>query len=583
MQESRFQPDQIFSYFRLEWIWLLGVTVTGILYNVGMGAGPFFEGLLAQRLYDILEGNRQPADMLGLALLYVVIIFVVQASRAGKRYTVRVFANQVSRLMRQTLYHGLVHRPVTAAGQENLGSYMTKAIGDVDACAEGMRKFTTEIFDTGVVMVVYVTMLLYFDWRLTLLACLFTPIAYILADRLKKQVVLANGHYKECEAQLNEQTMDRISRALTYRMFGQEQKRDQAYEEQLMAYEKASSRANIFESSMGPLYDAVSMIGTVLIFYFGSRNVRGLGWTQWDIASFTTFLACFIKLAVKTSHAAKLFNAVQKAQVSWQRIKPLLTYAAAVPDKEEMGIVPQVSLTLQNLSCHYPSLTKGLEGLSLRAVPGEIVGITGKVASGKSLFGKVFLDEVPWQGSFQLNGQDFSQLTVNQRRARISYMGHNPELITGSIAENIALGDSVDLEKWLQAVCLDKEVAALPQAAATPVGTGGAHLSGGQKARVALARTLAHSKGLLILDDPFAGVDADMEQAILQHIRQLLPERTILLISHRLVHFPEFDHVLFLQSGKGIFATHEELLKQEPEYRTLFASQQKGVDLDAEP
>lgn len=581
MEQWQFRPDQILSYFRLEWTWLVGVTVTGILYNVGMGAGPYFEGRLAQRLYEILEGSRQATEMLGLAMVYVFVIFVVQTSRAGKRYTVRVFANQVSRLMRHTLYHGMVYRHIEAGEQEKLGSYMTKAIGDVDACAEGMRKFTTELFDTGVVMAVYIAMLLYFDWRLTILACLFTPVAYMLADRLKKQVVRANGSYKECEAQLNEKTMDRISRALTYRIFGREQNRDKAYEEQLEEYEKASSQANIFEGSMGPLYDAISMAGTVLIFYFGSRNVQGTGWTQWDIASFTTFLACFIKLAVKTSHAAKLFNAVQKAQVSWQRIKPLLTYAAGVENRKELAPINQVALHVQHLSCRYKGQVKGLEDLSFTAEPGEIIGITGKVACGKSLLGKVFLDEVCWEGVVRLNNRKLEDLSEAECRSMISYMGHNPELITGSIRENITLGDSVEVDKWLKAVCLDREVAALPEGSDTSVGTGGAQLSGGQKARVALARTLSHSKGLVILDDPFAGLDADMEQIILQQIRSLLPDRTILLISHQLVHFPEFDHVLFLKDDKGIFSTHQELLAQEPEYRALYESQQKEVDLDA--
>jgi len=581
MQQPQFQPDHIFSYFRLEWPWILGVTITGILYNVGMGADPFFEGLLAQRLYEIMEGRRPAEDMAGLALFYVAVIFGVQASRAGKRYTVRVFANQVSRLMRHTLYHAMVHQSVRDVAQSNTGSYMTKAIGDVDACAEGMKKFTMEIFDTGVVMVVYAAMLLYYDWRLALLACLFTPIAYVLANRLKKQVVQANSAYKECEAQLNEKTMDRITRALTYRIFGREQDRDAAYERQLTAYENVSSKANIFEGSMGPLYDAVSMIGAVLIFYFGSRNVQGTGWTRWNIAGFTTFLACFIKLAVKTSHAAKLFNAVQKAQVSWQRIKPLLTYGAFVPARESLTPVSRISLEVTGLSCHYPGQEKGLGGISFRAAPGEIIGITGKVACGKSLLGKVFLDEVPWEGTVQLNGRNLRELTEAERRSMISYLGHNPELVTGSIRENIALGDPVNVETWLKAVCIDQEAAALPQGPDTPVGTGGARLSGGQKARVALARTLSHGKGLLVLDDPFAGVDEDMEQAILQHMRQLLPESTILLISHRLAHFPQFDGILFLKDGRGIFATHEALMDQETEYRSLFESQQKGVDLDA--
>lgn len=118
---------------------------------------------------------------------------------------------------------------------------MTKAMGDVDACTEGMRKFTTEVFDTGVVMVVYLSLLLAYDWRLTLLACLFTPAAYWIANRLKKQVARANGVYKATEARLNTLTLDRVSHALTYRIYGQESRRDAVYENQLTAYEKASA------------------------------------------------------------------------------------------------------------------------------------------------------------------------------------------------------------------------------------------------------------------------------------------------------------------------------------------------------
>lgn len=75
---------------------------------------------------------------------------------------------------------------------------------------------------------------------------------------------------------------------------------------------------------MTPLYRIISMTGIIFILYFGSKNVLGTGWKSWDIAAFTTFLACFIKLSDKSSKAAKLFNAVHKAQVSWKRIKSLM-------------------------------------------------------------------------------------------------------------------------------------------------------------------------------------------------------------------------------------------------------------------
>ena len=574
------RPDQVRSYFRLEAPVLAVVTITGILYNIGMGAGPYFEGQLAQCLYDIYQGQALVSAMAQLAVLYVLVILLVQVARAGKRYSTRFFGNEVSRTLRHTLYHSLVHLDARALGEENMGSLMTKAMGDVDACAEGMRKFTTEVFDTGVVMVVYLVLLMAYDWKLTLLACSFTPLAYWIANRLKKQVAEANGIYKATEARLNTLTLDRVSHALTYRIYGEETRRDSTYEKQLTAYEKASARANLFEGSMQPLYDAIAMTGTVVIFILGARNVQGTGWADWNIASFTTFLACFTKLAVKTSHGAKLFNAVQKAQVSWKRIQPLLQQAVKGETAAPEGPVVPVTVEARDLACHYEGQEQGLTGLTFTARPGDIIGVTGPVACGKSLLGRVFLEEVPWEGSLTLNGQDFRTLTPGQRHSFISYLGHDPELLSTSIRENIALGDDVDVDHMLALTHLDREVAAMPEGADTLVGSGGAQLSGGQQARIALARTLAHARSVLVLDDPFAAVDRQGETKILEAMARAFPDRVIFLISHRLTHFPEFAGVLYLDGGTGHFGTHEELMTREPGYAKLYNLQQEGVDLD---
>ena len=159
--------SRIGYYFRKETGLLLVVTVTGILYNIGMVAGPWFEGQLVQYLCDILGGRRAPAAMLRLAICYVLTILFVQFMRYIKRLYVRKFANNISKRMKMTLYRNLLYGK--QAEHEGAGAMMTKLIADADACVEGMRKFTTEVFDTGVVMVAYLAMLLSYDWRLTLL------------------------------------------------------------------------------------------------------------------------------------------------------------------------------------------------------------------------------------------------------------------------------------------------------------------------------------------------------------------------------------------------------------------------------
>lgn len=574
-------PNRILSYVKLEWKNLLIISVTGIIYNVGMTAGPYYEGLLAQKLLDIFNGSSTAASMFSLAITYIIVIIGVQLSRALKRFFVRRFANDTSRNMRHMLYNSLVNMTPEELQNEGLGSVMTKAVSDVDACVEGIRKFITEIFDTGVVMIAYLAMLIGYDWKLALLSCAFTPLAYLIANFLKGLIARASAAYKESASRLNSATMDRVTNAITYRVNGVEKNRDQAYETHLSDYEQKAVSANIWEASMQPIYNVIAMAGTVLILYFGARNVMGTGWTSWNIAAFTTFLSCFTKLSTKSSHAAKLFNAVQKAQVSWARIQPLLKEYQSTDQNSSLDLDTPSDLSMDDVNVTWPNGTEVLEHVSFHAKPGEIIGITGPVACGKSALGKLLIDETHYSGSVKIGGHEFNFLNPYEKSRLVSYMGHEPQLMSDSIRENVCLGESIDPLPYLDEVRLKEEVLDMPQGVDTPAGSAGVQLSGGQQARTALARTLAHAGDVLVLDDPFSAVDPKTEDIIMNHLEEIRNDHIILLISHRLRHFPEFNQVLFLEDGKVTVSYHEQLMKNSPDYQDLYHRQTEGGDLDA--
>ncbi|NCB32518.1 MAG: ABC transporter ATP-binding protein [Erysipelotrichia bacterium] len=574
-------PNQILSYVKLEWKNLLIITISGIIYNVGMTAGPFFEGQLAQRLFDIFNGSKTVADMVSLAAVYLLVILAVQLCRAVKRFFVRRFANDTSRNMRHMLYNSLVNMTPEELQNEGLGSVMTKAVSDVDACVEGIRKFITEVFDTGVVMIAYLALLFGYDWKLALLACITTPIAYLIASLLKKTIAHASSSYKESAGKLNSATMDRVSNAITYRLGGVEKNRDEVYEGNLSDYEKKAVSANIWESSMAPIYNVIVMVGTVFILYFGSRNVLGIGWSSWNIAAFTAFLSCFTKLAVKSSHAAKLFNSVQKAQVSWGRIMPLLKEYQDSDTASKINLDELGNLEFKDVTVKWPNGTEVLNHVSFTAHPGDVIGITGPIACGKSALGKLLIGETNYEGSIRICGHELNTLNGYEKSRLISYLGHEPQLMSDSIRENICLGEHIDPIPYLSQVCLSDEIAEMPQGADTPAGASGVQLSGGQQARTALARTLAHAGKLLVLDDPFSAVDSHTEDQIMEHIREISQDHIILLISHRLRHFPNFPTVLFLDDEAVQVSTHEQLMKTNPDYQDLYSRQTEGGDLDA--
>ena len=530
------QPGRLLTYFKAETWPLAVVTVTGLVYNIGLAFGPVLEGKLAQCLLDIMGGTARWPAMVYLAAVYVGVTVLVQAARYFKRFYVRRFANNVNRSMKRVLYGNLLHTSREELERAGTGNLMTRAISDVDACVEGMRKFTTEVFDTGVALAAYFVLLLVYDWRLALLTGLFPPVAFFLAERMKKPVSRCAAVYKESAGRLNGATLERISGAVTYRVFGLEENRDRAYEDCLADYERKAAAANLWENTLPPLYQVVSMLGAVLILWLGGKNVAGTGWASWDIAAFTAFLTCFTKLSVKTSKAAKLFNSVQKAQVSWKRIKPLLKDVEEAP---ELPPAPAAELEVSGLGFAYPGGSEVLKHISFTARPGQIIGVTGPVACGKSTLGKAFLCELPYTGSIRFGGRELRDMTEAERASVVGYLGHQPELLSATVKENVLLGTDGPASPWLAASCLTEEVAAMPQGEDTAAGRAGVRLSVGQQARLALARTLRHKRPLLILDDPFSAVDMTTEGEIMEHLRALVGDSIILLLSHRLDRFPE--------------------------------------------
>ena len=573
-----FQPDSIAAYFRLEWLPLTLITLSGLAYNVGLLAGPWFEGRLAQCLADILGGNETAAAMTALAAGYILVTLLVQAARFIKRFYVRRFANNINRRMKGVLYANLVRQSRGALEKQGAGELMTKAISDVDDCAEGIRKFTTEVFDTGVALAGYIVMLFAYDWHLALLCMIFPPISYICAEKMKKPVQRAGAAYKKAAAALSAATLDRAKNAVTYRVYGCEDAQEARYEAALDGYEQAAVRANVWQAALPPLYLAASNLSVLFILWFGAKNVLGTGWRAWDIATFTTFLSCFMKTAVKSSKAAKLFNAVQRAEVSWKRIKPMMKTPRAL---EPLAVPAAQRVEVSGLSFCYDGGAPIFEGVSFSAQPGDIIGVTGPVACGKSTLGRVFLGERPYGGSVRIGGRELAELSPREAASTVGYLGHDPELWNDTVEQNVLCGEAGDAMRLLALTALDGEVRAMEQGLQTVVGSGGVRLSGGQAQRLALARTLAHPRPVLVLDDPFSALDRRTEDEVFARLKACAQDRIVILISHRLYHFPELRQIVFMQDGKADVGTHEALCASVPAYRALYESQTGGAAHEA--
>ena len=188
----------------------------------------------------------------------------------------------------------------------------------------------------------------------------------------------------------------------------------------------------------------------------------------------------------------------------------------------------------------------------------------------------MFLCENPYGGSVRFGKRELSDFSARELAGTVGYLGHDPELSSDTVQNNVLCGSNDDAMKYLDCVKLSDEILGMNNGINTCVGSSGVRLSGGQAQRLALARTLAHSRPLMILDDPFSALDRKTEDAIFFNLKEYAKDKVIFLISHRLYHFPQMQKIIFIEEGKTAVGTHEQLMASVLSYRRLYESQTGG-------
>lgn len=558
------QPDKIINYWKKEKFVVTCIIMFGLSFNISTILGPIYQG----KLIDAIVGKESLSSVIKLAVTFVLIICTIQLLRYFKRFYIRRFANSTSAAMRLMIYNNIMNKSIYELNNENVGNLMTRAVSDVELCVEGMRKFTTEIFDTGVLMASYLISLLVYDAKITLLSIPFIPIAMLLAEKLKSIIYKYSSAFRKKSSEVAGITYDAIENSMLYRVNGMETENREKYNIDLEDLQNKAIKANVLENSMQPIYNVIAMLGIIIVIYLGGTKVINGGWT---VGIFSTYVTMFVAMANKASKAAKLFNSVQKSQVSWKRIEPYLT---EYKSKDTACNINKENTTLivEKLSFNYPGNKENIiENISFEGKQGEIIGVTGPIASGKSTLGVSLLGLYPYLGSIKIDGKELKDYSDYERSRMISYLGHNPELLSDTIYNNITLGNEMDISSVLSDVCFNTDLESMPDRQNTLVGNSGIRLSGGQQARISLARTLLNKNKIIILDDPFSAVDMKTEEKIIDNLRRNYKSSLIIVISHRLTIFSKVNRILFLNTDKtSVYGTHNELMKTSNLYSTIY-------------
>jgi len=478
--------------------------------------------------------------------------------------------------MRSRVFAHLQTLGLDVFDRRRTGDLISRITSDVQAIegfvlsgvADGLAAVLRIVFFTGALFVL--------DWQLALIAIVVAPLFWVVAKSFSRLIKHASREQRRRSGSLSAIAEESFSNAALIQTLGREKPeldRFRRENEGVVQAELASARIRGLYS---PLVDLIELVGVLLVFALGTIAV-----TQGDltIGGLLVFVAYLSQLYSPVRELSSLANALFRALAGAERVIELLDEEPRVTDAPDARPLTKVrgALALDEVSFTYPGAEEpALQDVSVQAAPGETIALVGPSGAGKTTIARLaarFYD--PDAGTVRLDGLDVRDATLESVRANVSLLLQEALLLHGSIRDNIAMGRPDADEKAILAAAraagVDEFVDDLDNGYDTDVGERGRRLSGGQRQRVAIARALISEAPILILDEPSTGLDARAKAALAGPLRNLMRDRTTLVISHDLLTTRDADSIVVLDHG-GVAerGRHAELLAAGGLYARLW-------------
>ncbi|MEL6101401.1 MAG: ABC transporter ATP-binding protein/permease [Pseudomonadota bacterium] len=377
----------------------------------------------------------------------------------------------------------------------------------------------------------------------------------------------------------NQKAIDSLLNFETVKYFGAEGREAARYDDAMAGYEQAALKTSYSLAFLNFGQSFLITGGLVGVMILAAVGVQA---GQLTVGDFVMVNAYMIQITLPLNFLGTVYREIRQALVDMGEMFDLLEQPAEVvdaPDAKPLQ-VDGGQIELDNVSFGYDQARPILKGVSLVAQPGEMVAIVGSTGSGKSTIGRLlfrFYDVN--DGALRIDGQDLRAVTQESLHNAIGVVPQDTVLFNDTIRYNIAYGRDNATEDEIiaaaKAAQIHDFVSGLPQGYETAVGERGLKLSGGEKQRVGIARTLLKNPPILLLDEATSALDTETEQDIKDALLQAGRGRTVLTIAHRLSTIAEADRIVVLERGEIIEqGTHDALLQKGGRYADLWHRQQ---------
>ena len=542
----------------------------------GAAAGAF--GILTKPMVDetFVAKNQQFGLLLPLA---IVAIFVVRGI-AG--YITDVYmakaARGIARDMRVQAMDKYLRLPGLRFDTEPVPSMLVRLGSDSDQVAQAVVDSAKVMLQQSLQVVAMLGVMLYASWRVTLAVLLLGPLIAWMMDKVGRRYRRFGHRVQETSAQMMLAADQALSNQQEVKVYGARAAEMERYTALADHYLRLSLKVEATRSISSAVVQLTGAVGLALLLFFAGREAMA---GRLSAGGFVQLMISMLAIIPALKQLTNVQGMLQRGVASAERLFHVLD----AEDEIDAGTRPLARarglIEFRDVRLVYPGQARpALDGISFTARPGTVTAIVGRSGSGKSTLVKLlprFYE--PSGGQILLDGHPLTDYRLADLRRQLAMVGQQVMLFDGSVAANVAYGElrgahSSDVERALRHANAMEFVEQLPEGLQAQIGVKGGKLSGGQRQRLAIARAMLKDAPILILDEATAALDNASERLVQDALAHLIPDRTTLVIAHRLSTVEHADQILVLDDGKLVEqGTHAELLARGGVYAHLHAMQ----------